>query len=195
MIEEKKQGIKSKTIDINIETPYWFRWWAWLIYIVTICYIVYRVWKLRVERIQNKYSQEKIEFFIHAAHELRTPVTLIKAPLEELKKLELTNEGKKDLDTALKGSERLFQMVGQFLDLQQTDLHATKLELRSILLKEFVSERLITFKSWAKQKNISLELYFPENEQLFNLDPLLIGKVIDNLVSNAIKYTSENGKI
>ena len=193
--EDKKQIIQIKSINIDVETPYWFRWWAWLIYSLSVCYIIYRVWKLREERIKNKYSEEKIEFFIHAAHELRTPVTLIKAPLEELKKQELSNDGRNALDTALKGAERLFQMVGQFLDLQQADLHATKLDLQSILVKEFVSERLVTFKSWCKQKNISLNLYFPDNEQLFNFDPLLIGKVIDNLVSNAIKYTQENGQI
>ena len=193
--EDKKQIIQRKTISINIETPYWFRWWAWMIYIFFVCFIIYKAWKLRIERIKNKYSEEKIDFFIHAAHELRTPVTLIKAPLEELKKQDLSSDGRNALETALKGSERLFQMVGQFLDLQQADLQATKLELQSILVKEFVTERLITFKSWCKQKSISLNLYFPENEQLFNFDPLLIGKVIDNLVSNAIKYTQENGQI
>lgn len=86
-----------------IEQPLWLSIWALILYAAVIAAIVIITLRVIILRKQRKASDEKIRFFINTAHDIRTPLTLIKAPLEELSEKEnLTPSGRSNMNTAIR---------------------------------------------------------------------------------------------
>ena len=80
------QQLDEQTIRIHIAQPYWNTATAWLIYIILLAGITYFIWRFFANKMEKKHFSEKIQFFINTAHDIRTPVTLIMAPLSDLSK-------------------------------------------------------------------------------------------------------------
>ena len=82
--EDRRIVLEERDMDIMIEQPIWLSIWALLLYALVIAAIITITLRVIILRKQRKTSDEKIRFFINTAHDIRTPLTLIKAPLEEL---------------------------------------------------------------------------------------------------------------
>ena len=101
--EDKRIMLEERSMDIIIAQPFWLTIWAVLLYAAFLCLIAIILLRVLILRKQRKVSDEKIHFFINTAHDIRTPLTLIKAPLEELReKEELSKEGISNMNTALR---------------------------------------------------------------------------------------------
>ncbi|NDV55105.1 response regulator [Parabacteroides sp. 52] len=182
----------ERFLEIHIGKPFWASGLAYLLYVVLIVWVILLFIQYGRNKIAKHNAKEKIRFFIDIAHDIRTPVTLIKAPLSELETQEnLSEEGKKSLSIATKNADKLFLMVTQLLDLQKADLDAEKMILAPQDLNRYMQEKVTAFRMAAIQKNIDL---------LLRIDPLFpevwfdkgkMDKIMDNMLSNAIKYTEE----
>ena len=86
--EDKRIMLEERSMDIIIAQPFWLTFWAMLVYTAILCLIAIVLLRILILRKQRKVSDEKIHFFINTAHDIRTPLTLIKAPLEELREKE-----------------------------------------------------------------------------------------------------------
>ncbi|MDR2450021.1 MAG: response regulator [Prevotellaceae bacterium] len=137
----------------------------------------------------------KIRFFIHMAHDIRTPVSLIKAPLSEIETQEnLSENGKRLLSLALKNADKLSILVSQLLDIQKVDAHAEKLVMTKQDIYSYMQEKTIVFRVAALHKGLGLQLEISPDFPEIWFDKDKMDRIMDNLLSNAIKYT-EKGNV
>lgn len=78
--------ISEASLSINIDQPWWNSWYAWIIYLSLVFGIFYFILRYKSNQLQKRHNEDKIKFFVETAHDIRTPVTLIMAPLEDLSK-------------------------------------------------------------------------------------------------------------
>ncbi len=154
----------------------------------------------------NKSNQElrqlnsiKSRFFANISHELKTPLTLIKAPVDTLLEqsdVHLNNKVRKTLKTVKSNTTHLQALIEEILDL--TKLEAGKLEMNPVptLLYENIESRFYSFKDQALIKDIEMSMNFRPDQSLnLMIDDKVFGKVLQNLLSNALKYTGEGGVV
>lgn len=182
----------ERSLAIRIDKPFWASWWAWCIYLLLAAGLVSFILHYTRNRIEEHNAKEKIRSFIHLAHDIRIPVTLIKAPLSELEANEnLSEKGRKSLSTALTNADKLFAMVTQLLDLQKADAQAARLRMERHNLCDYMQEKMTIFRPSAIQKGIELQLEADADMPDGWFDRNSMDKIMDNLLSNAIKYTEK----
>ncbi len=187
-----KKVIAERSIKITIDRPLWLSNWDFLFYFCFIFLFVFLLVQYARDRIVQHNSKEKIRFFIDIAHDLRTPVSLIKAPLSELESRETLSEySKKLLSVASKNADKLFMLVTQLLDLQKVGMNEEAVSLRKQDVYSYMHEKIIAFRTFAEQKGIDLYLEMDSDFPEIRMDKEKMDKIIDNLLSNAIKYTEK----
>jgi len=138
----------------------------------------------------------KSRWFINISHELRTPLTLIKGPMEILSNDELSNENKRNLQIALRNVKKLESLVNEILDLTKIEEGTVDLNYSQVEIDRLLSELITSFDSSAKMKNIAFSYRNQLTESTFlKIDKNKISKVINNLLTNALKFTPEDGSI
>lgn len=140
----------------------------------------------------KELNKEKLKFFTNISHEFRTPLALIIAPLQEiLNDISLKNTIKERILIVEKNAKRLLILINQLIDFRKIDTSNIKMNIKKTDIVAFTKDIVCFFEDIAKQKN--LKLHFNTEISQFNLwyDKEKIEKVIYNLISNAIKYTSK----
>lgn len=138
----------------------------------------------------------KFRFFTNISHEFRTPLTLIITPLESLIKEVGDMALKKRLQSIYRNSKELLNLVNQLLDFRRLEVHGEKLFLVKGNIAEFVSSIKSSFDYLAQEKEISFEIDDKITEDLYiSFDREKIQKVLNNLLSNAFKFTPAGGRV
>ena len=191
---------KSTIIHIKVCDPWYASTWAFLLYFLTaagiILYIIYRYERHRKEDLE----ETKMQFLINATHDIRSPLTLIMGPLNKLKTRITDAESKQDIDTIDRNAQRLLLLVNQILDERKIDKDQMHLHCQKTNLKEFLRGIVSLYNFNAQERSITLSLKEDEtlneegNLQVW-IDRINFDKVISNLLSNAMKYTSDGGNI
>jgi len=141
-------------------------------------------------------TEAKLNFFTNISHEFRTPLTLILSPLEDLLKNEKVKAtAGNNLTLIYKNVYRLLRLVNQLMDYRKIEHKQFKLHATASNLIDFVKDILDSFKHSAEKRNIDLRLVVKESPGLVWFDANILDKVIFNLLSNALKFTSDNGRI
>lgn len=187
------QQVGERSLDIVIHNPYWVSWWALLLYFILLSVFVCMFVQYRRHKVNEGRIRDKIRSFISIAHDIRTPVTLIKAPLSELEAQEgLPEQGKKTVAVAMKNVEKLMGMITQLLELQKTELHAEEcLKVSPYDIKAYLEEKMAEFHLAAMQKSVGIELEVEPDMPKVWIDREKMDHIIDNLLSNALKYTEK----
>ena len=148
-------------------------------------------------RQMEKFEQEKerevyhakIDFFTNVAHEIRTPLTLIKGPLENIiLKKQVDAETREDLNVMKQNTERLLNLVNQLLDFRKTESQGFRLNFTECNVTEILKETHKRFTSLAKQKGLNFVLNVPEQDFYAHINQEAFTKIISNLLNNAVKY-------
>ena len=191
---------KSTIIHIKVCDPWYASTWAFLFYFLTaagiILYIIYRYERHRKEDLE----ETKMQFLINATHDIRSPLTLIMGPLNKLKTRITDAESKQDIDTIDRNAQRLLLLVNQILDERKIDKDQMHLHCQKTDLKEFLRGIMSLYNFNVQERSITLSLKEDEslkeegNLQVW-IDRINFDKVISNLLSNAMKYTSDGGEI
>lgn len=184
-----------RQIDLVIAPPFWATQWAILLYVILLGVVSYFIMRIYKDRLEAKDSDQKIRFFVNIAHDIRTPLTLIKAPLNEIEQEELSENGSLALKLAKKNIEKLLNMVSQLLDFQKIEREAMSLQIEETQIHTFIEGCISNFQLLAKEKQIKLSIEQPEEEHQGWLDRRKLTIILDNLISNAIKYTHQYGNI
>lgn len=146
-----------------------------------------------MEKFERKKERElytaKIDFFTNVAHEIRTPLTLIKSPLENvLTSKSVSDDIRDDLEIMDLNTNRLLDLVNQLLDFRKTETQGFKLDFVECDISDILQNTYKRFKPLARQKGLELSIDFPDN--LYALvDSEGLTKIISNMLTNAIKYS------
>ena len=188
--------IAERSMAIEVIPPFWRTGWFWTFVIIIISAVIFLYFLYYINRLKQKHTEEKVRFFTNTAHDIRTSLTLIKAPVEELsKEKNLTESGKYYLNLAIEQARQLTSVVTQLMDFQKVDIGKEHLMLSMTDIVKLVSNRKTMLAPLAKSRNIELVLG-PDRESYFTaIDESKMGKIIDNLISNAIKYSHDNSQI
>lgn len=184
--------IGERSLEVVIHRPYWLSWWALLVYFMILSVFVYVFVQYRRHKLNEDRVKEKIRFFISIAHDICTPVTLIKAPLSELEvQPELPDESRKTVAVAVKNVEKLLSMITQLLNWQKMELHTECLKVSLYDIKAYLEGKMAEFRLAAMQKGIELQLEVERDMPKVWIDRGKMDHIIDNLLSNALKYTEQ----
>ncbi|WP_352421453.1 two-component regulator propeller domain-containing protein [Proteiniphilum sp.] len=202
--EANADEANMKTLAIQIRPPFWLSGWAYIIYLLLLLLSVlmlFRFLNIRERRSRRRkmriFEQEKerelyrskIDFFTNVAHEIRTPLSLIKAPLDHVIMTEQVSDNvKENLQIMSKNTDRLLNLTNQLLDFRKTESDAYSLNLHRQNASELIRETFLRFTPLAKQRELTFELDLPESDIFFQLDKEGFLKIVSNLLNNAIKY-------
>ena len=183
------------SLEIHIAQPWWNTWWAWIIYLCIFAAILYFAWQYYKERLQRRYYDEKINFFVNTAHNIRTPLSLVLAPLDNLANdSNLSEKSRGFLDMAHRNGNKLLKMVTELLDFQKVEQSAEQVRLQDVELPMLLRLQVEKFIVAAQEKHIHLSLEACP-QYLVHTDVKMMDLILENLLSNAIKYTPEGGKV
>jgi signal transduction histidine kinase len=206
-------GIWNSTpasLTIQILPPIWASTWAYLLYgiilITLVMYIVRSYHRRTEEKNRRKLEilehekereiyQAKIEFFTNVAHEIRTPLTLIKGPMEKvMKQIEAVPAIRNNLQIMKRNTDRLLDLTTQLLDFRKTETKGFSLNFVKANMAELLTDAYLRFKPAAEQKKLSFTMEAPT---LFNayVDIEAFNKILSNLLDNALKYADTRVQI
>lgn len=198
-------------LTIQILPPWWASPWAYALYTLAAMalafYLVRRYHnhieeknRRKIEYLHHEKEKElyeaKIDFFTNVAHEIKTPLTLIKGPLEKImNQADNRPEIQKHLSTMERNTNRLIDLTSQLLDFRQTEAKGFRLNLSKMNVSALLRETFSNFKSLAEQKNLAYSLSLPESDLYARVDDDALNKIYCNLFSNAVKYAQQEVKI
>lgn len=194
--EDKNIVLEERSMNIIIAQPVWLSLWALLLYVIVIGLIGFSVIRFIVLRKQRKISDEKIHFFINTAHDIRTPLTLIKAPLEELREKEqLSKDGITNTNTALRNVNALLRLTTNLINFERADVYSSELYISEYELNTYMTETFNSFRPYAAVKHINFT--YESNFRYLNVwfDKEKMDSILKNIISNALKYTPESGNV
>lgn len=200
----------SSEISIVIRPPFYRSIAAYIIYgflvlgtIISIIYMIDRRARRRIRENQEieerKHKEEldqmKFRFFTNISHELRTPLSLIMLPLESVMKEMKDSPVMSKLATMHNNAEQLLSLVNHLLDFRKLEMGGEKLHLAYGNISEFIANIKESFNDAAQKKGISLTLEDEMVRPIMAFDGAQMQKIVNNLLSNALKFTPEGGMI
>lgn len=147
---------------------------------------------------QRELDRLKTQFVSNVTHELRTPIVATQKALVVMADAAagpLTDDQKRFLDIATRNLDRLSRLINDILDFSKLEAGKMKLELATTQMETVLTEVCDTLNSWANSKEINLEKKIEAGLGLVDIDAFRIIQVLNNLVSNALKFTPKGGKV
>lgn len=196
ILMDNHQTLEEREIQILIGRPIWMTFWAFLLYALIIIGISYAIIRYQMIRRNKQISQAKINFFMQTAHDIRTPLTLIKAPLGEiLKNEQLTEQGTTNLNLAIQSTDNLSELANNLMDFQKEELYSSKISVVRYELNQYIQNYMQQFKAYAEQKGINFQYKSRFTSLEVWIDQNKIDSILQNLLSNALKYTPKGGSV
>ena len=194
--EDNKHVLQERILKITVAHPVWLSFWAICIYVLTIILATYVIFRLHSMRREKKASDERTRFFINTAHDIRTPLTLIKAPLEEIQQKEnLSKESQANMLTAMKNVDTLIRLTTNLINFSKANVYSSSLRISEHELNTYMEGIYHAFYSYAEAKQIKLDYKSNFEYQNVWFDKEKMDSITKNLISNAIKYTPAHGEV
>ena len=188
--------IDERTLHISMAPPFYLSWWGLLIELALIVLIVAMVRKYTKSANAMQVSDEKLNFFINTAHDLRTPLSLIKAPLEELNMSDsLGIEEREAVSLALRNTNTLTQMTENVLRYQLASIEKSVARIERHEAVAHMQAQIEKIGLLAQAKRQSLQYVHPDEPFDIWIDSRKLNSIVHNLLSNAIKYSPEGETI
>ena len=201
---------EATSLTIRVNPPLWLTWWAKLIYIwvsISIIYLILHAYKKKLDleslytlekknhEQEQELNQERLRFYTNITHELRTPLTLILGPLEDMQKeTSLPAKQAQKLSVIHQSALRLLNLINQILEFRKTETQNKKLCVSKGNIAPLIYEIGLKYKELNQKTKIDFQIQIEKEEMFLFFDKEIITIVLDNLISNAIKYT-EQGRV
>jgi len=199
-----------KSIAITITPPWWQTGWAILLYFIVFVTGIWGILKFQANRANLQHElktrefesyhlreieQMKSRFFANLSHEFRTPLLLIKGPLESLLNGKVKDNIPGYYKMLLRNTEKLQQLIDQLLELSQLEAETIPLKVDWYNIIDVIKACYNNLKPLADEKNINF-VFSTEKESVYAMiDKDKLEKIINNLLSNAFKFTPASGSI
>jgi len=197
---------KNAELHLEVLPPFFASNTAYALYILSLLFLVFILLRYyhiytrdknnqRIQQLENAKEKEiyqaKIEFFTNIAHEIRTPLTLIKSPLEKLLKSSYKSpEIPKNLGIMEKNTSRLLNLVNELLDFRKTEMQHVKLNFFTVNINELLEETYLRFSPLIQERGLNFTIIKPAEAIIAQVDEEAVRKILSNLYSNAVKYSN-----
>jgi len=199
------------SLRITIQPPFWKTGYAYALYLILLCGLIYLLFSyfmirerdknnLKIAKLEAQKIREiddmKFNLFTNISHEFRTPLSLILGPLTQI--IEKKNYKQEDENLFMlmfRNSHRLLRLINQLLDFQKIEAGKLELNMKYDDIIRFITDLTSTFTFYAEEKNIQYITTSSIVNSWVNFDPDKLDKILYNLISNALQYTPEGGKI
>lgn len=203
------QSREVSRLKIYVRPPFYLSAWAMICYVVLLVVLFYYVNRALIKRSNDKLrlaqvtreaeqarhlDKMKLDFFANISHELRTPLSLILSPLSVLISQEKDETKRTKLQLISRNATRLLGLVNQLLDFRKIDEDCQQMKLVTGDVVAFIHEICNTFQQLMGPR-ISLTFYASTNSLMMSFDDDKLRKIMDNLLSNAYKFTPNGGRI
>lgn len=201
----------ENSVRLTVKSPLWMSWWAKLIYIVFIVVVIAVIIRIRSQIIGEKREKQRalmekeqekrvnrmnMSFFANISHEFRTPLTMISGPVASLQQSrDISSEDKRLLNIVQRNINRMLRLVNQLLDFNKLENDTLKLKLHKTEIINPLRNLTDIFKVTAEEKGITFLTYGLEDSLTAYDDEDKLDKICFNLLSNAMKFTSSEGKV
>jgi signal transduction histidine kinase/ligand-binding sensor domain-containing protein/DNA-binding response OmpR family regulator len=201
---------EGTSISLTILPPWWRTWWAYSFYTFFIMFMLHFLRRYEqnrqalkhdaeLQRVEREKLQEvdalKSRFFANISHEFRTPLTLILGQIEGLLAKDRNAEDQGKLHMAFRNAKQLLRLINQLLDLSKIEAGRMTLNAAPGNVVPLLRSLTASFESLATQKNLDLRFECAHDSIVVNFESEKIEKIIYNLLSNAMKFTPEGGKV
>ena len=199
-----------KALKVNVKPPFWRTTIAYIVYFFFIAGLLLLIRKITLDRIHMRYEvtqqkkeverahemeQIKTRFFTNVSHEFRTPLSLILAPLDKLIDNETSTEQKQQLNLVQRNARRLLNLVNQLLDFRKMEVQEVKIYLSVGDIVAYCKDIADSFTDISEKKKMEFTFSSNVDELEIYFDRDKMEKILFNLISNAFKYTFDNGKV
>ncbi|HXB94903.1 MAG TPA: two-component regulator propeller domain-containing protein [Puia sp.] len=201
---------KEATLRITVLPPWWRTPLAYTVYVLLLAGALLLARWMVLQRAKSRFALEnerretrrmhemdlmKIRFFTNMSHELRTPLSLILAPVDKLINQSPQSDNRRQYDMIRRNARRLLHLVNQLLDFRKMEEGELKLHLREGDVIRFVKDISLSFVDLAERKNIRFTYNEEGGSLLTRWDHDKLERILFNLLSNAFKFTPENGAV
>ncbi|PTB96479.1 hypothetical protein C9994_07140 [Marivirga lumbricoides] len=162
--------------------------------LVAVGYSRYQL-KVKANQKLKELDTLKTNFFTNISHEFRTPLTLILSPLEKVLRKHTDDETMQDLQVVQRNANRLLELINQLLDLSKLEAGKLTLQVREGKLRELLEIIAASFESLAESKEIDFKITIQDLPDKAYYDEDKLYKILNNLLSNAFKFTPSGGKV
>ncbi|APY08242.1 hypothetical protein BWZ20_07980 [Winogradskyella sp. J14-2] len=190
-----KYGVPSsvRQLDIKINSPWWATNKAYLLYFLLLIGLIYAIIHFTSVIVKKKNADEQIDFFNNITHEIKTPLTILISSLDNVtEKVGDGEDSKNRIKTTVKRINSLFEQMLNFQKVTSADNQG--LDIAEVDVYAHINQRIKNFKPLTEERQINVVFNNDWNETLY-FDKDSFDKIMLNLISNAIKYSHENGTI
>ena len=213
LLVKSKSGlkdIKTAQLGITIAPPFWSTWPAYLLYVVFSVLVVYLISRYYSERLklrnsiafekkryqlEHQLNEERLRFFTGFSHELKTPLTLILAPIDNLLEKIKQKDAREDLKFIKRNAKSLQQAINKLLEFRKSEEGLSELHCGTYNIKDEIKRWLTNFQPLAKEKKVHLKLEYSIAERHLYCDIEKFGVIVNNILSNAVKYSEVNTEV
>lgn len=186
--------LDERSVAITIRPPWWMRWWAWTLYGAIVVVGVRTLWRYKRRKLQMRYMNEKMNFFVSIAHDIRTPLTLVQAPLDILDMdRNLDGNARRQVGLARRSLHTLLDLLSQLFEVERMDHLDRKPQCEPVALRPVIDEIVTAFVPLCQHEGIELKVGDVPEGLHVEADVKLLNRILNNLLSNAVKYTPSGG--
>jgi signal transduction histidine kinase/ligand-binding sensor domain-containing protein/DNA-binding response OmpR family regulator len=196
----------EQKLTIIIHPPWYFSTWAKLTYLLLLIIITYVIAQQVLQRRKTKkelqdhlraeqINEAKLQFLTNISHDIKTPISLIINPLKKLIKTDEDEDRQKLYKIMERNSERILHLLNQLINARKFDQGKIELKFSKTEIISYLKSIVSLFEDHIESKGIQFDIKHPDSEVMAFIDPNHFDKIIQNLISNAIKFTPENGII
>lgn len=184
-----------RVINVIIRKPAWKSPLAFIAYLLIILLMGTIILYYNSLMHKVKSSRAHLRFLMDIAHQIKTPLSLIRAPIGDLLQEQTDGDSKERLSLAMKNVEKLQSKINQFLDFKKVSRAEALLHIEEFDLVQFLKDKIYAYKVLAEKNEIQLN-FEPGTDKINEYsDQELLDKIVDNLLSNAIKFNKRNGYV
>lgn len=194
-------------VRIILPPPFWKSWWARIIWISLVIAIVGMLFYLYRRRVnaesqlhaekerhlrEQELNDERLRFYTNITHELRTPLSLIVGPLEDLSRSgHIPEKERRSIEMVERNACRLLDLVNRILEFRKTETRNRRLCVCRGNIASVVYEVALKYKELNRNRNVKVNVATDSGEMEAVFDKEVVTVILDNLISNALKYTKE----
>lgn len=201
---------RVRELSIVVSPPFYRSLWAYLIYLlltVAIIYAIYKTARNRYRRISQEHAERierekqeaidksKMDFFTTVSHELKTPLSLIIAPLKSINRTDLQDKDQHNLDLVMKNAAKMQRLIDQLVTFNKVESDRFPFYLQKDNALMFIEQLSDGFISMAKERELDFSVYTEDNGEEVWFSPSYVEKITSNLLTNAFKFTPKGGRV